>query len=83
MLTVLWGGMASMHAVDIANAAEQGSCRQEIHQLCAEAAEGPARKQCIEQNFAKLSPTCQEKMRAHWQRQQQKKAASEAGAGQE
>jgi hypothetical protein len=81
--TLLWGGVANVYPIRGAGAAGQGQCRQEIHQLCAAAAEGPARKECIKQNFDKLSSPCQEKMRARWEKQQQKKTEPEAGSAQE
>ena len=81
--SLLWGGVAGMCPVSEVGAAGQGQCRQEIHQLCAEAGEGPARKECLQKNLDKLSPTCQERIRARWEKQQQKNTAPEAGSAPE
>jgi hypothetical protein len=78
--TILSGGVTGMYSVRDARAAGQGQCRQEIHQLCATAEQGPARQECVKQHFTQLSPACQEKLRARWEKQQQKTTAPASGS---
>jgi hypothetical protein len=78
---LLGGAVTAMMSQGKVWAEQPGACRQEIQQLCATAEQGPARQACVKQNFEKLSPPCQEKIRARWEKHSQK-AAPEAGPAQ-
>ncbi len=77
---LLWGAAVTVTPQGKAWAEQPGACRQEIQQLCAAAEHGPARQACIKQNFEKLSPSCQEKIRARWEKHSQKAAPEEGPA---
>jgi hypothetical protein len=81
--SLLCGGVAGMCPASEAGTTGQGQCRQEIHQLCAAAGKGPARKECIQKNLDKFSPTCQERIRARWEKQRQKNPEPETGSAPE
>ena len=59
------GGFATI------GAAAEDSCRQKLHQLCANVPhEHGQRRACIDQNLSQLSPECQEQVRT-WREQHQ------------
>lgn len=62
--TMLWIGAASGSSVEAADAPKPGQCRQEMSQLCAGVEHGPALEECVTKNFDRLSPECQERIRA-------------------
>ncbi len=77
---LLWGATTCTVPGGQAWADSKESCRQEVHQLCSTAEEGPSRQACVKQNLDKFSPACQEKIRNRWAKHQQKASPEEEPA---